>query len=299
MTNGPVRSLTLTDTSGNKWVRIADAINTSGDSAFVSLWLCVNPVIASGVTFTATYSTGFAGAGFAVYAAAGISQAKTIPVFLPASTYLQNVNINADTHPLPPTAFDDEFQESILNASQWTLQNGASATLQQGSVIITNTGTGSDNWKFMTETLPANVPWFFAAKISSQVVWGSNPQFVTGIVLYDSVSTKLKTWGLANAGSLGPAIYFWTNPTTFSSNPYGIAIGSGTSNIPFSPQYYGIINTGTTLNYVVSMDGISWIDLFNEPNTNFMTPTSIGIGVNVKSSALFGAISCDWIRELD
>jgi len=204
-------------------------------------------------------------------------------------------NINGDTHPTSPSAFDDEFEEGSL-AVQWTQINSPSLALTQGSVVFTQTGIGSDNYILIVENIPSG-NYRCACKVDFAGPGGNYVAY--GILVRDSSSGKFTIWGITYNSAWSLACNHYTSPTSFSSSLYGpTALSSITALVGgMPPSYLAIRDDGTNRYYEVSYDGIIWTAIAQEGRTNFITPNQIGIGME-QYNAVTSSVAFDWFRRL-
>jgi hypothetical protein len=136
-----------------------------------------------------------------------------------------------------------------------------------------STVTATDNYQLATQNVPGSVPW----TISIRVRFNMAPSRTrgAGLVMYDG--TKMKTFLLyTGSGGTGIGVANYTNLTTLSGLIYGQEV-SGMQ----AYEYYQIRDDGTNWTYSVSNDGQNWDRVFTESRNSFLTPTKVGLGVNV------------------
>jgi hypothetical protein len=201
-------------------------------------------------------------------------------------------NVNGDSHPLSPSAFDDEFESGSLGGI-WTARNSPTLTFKNGSVIFDQTGSGSSNWGLITQSAPS-APFTIACKIKINL----KPQnfFNAAIVLYETSSGKLIMFGPSFNTNALVAIQRFTNVTTYGSTP----LTDSLTNYPSQkyPDYYAIEDDGTNLNYKVSDDGCVWRTIFSEAHHAFITADAVGVGLDIETSSARGFAAFDWFRSI-
>jgi hypothetical protein len=155
--------------------------------------------------------------------------------------------------------------------------------VNQGSSTATNTNGGllmvSAQFSLLVKTAPAT-PYTF---IMGAIVNGVSTVFQnTGIVIRDSGTGKLQTWGLSYSNitiassSLpcwGYQIQDWSAPGTYASSP----IAQSLTNI--APMiYFSLKDDGTNFTFAVSYDGLNFIIVLVASRTAYLAnPNQIGI----------------------
>lgn len=172
--------------------------------------------------------------------------------------------------------------------SGWTTVNGASnfsATDVNGAVQIQINNNASLNWRLLTKSQPST-PYTFT------FIWALYQQIsssqTSGVYFYDG--TKLMGLEILTQSAVFTIrVEKITNVTTDSSTVASKALFNS-SNIPLQMSPFGtlsplgslmygrITNSGTTLTFQYSFDGITWTTLFSESVGTFITPTKYGFG---------------------
>ena len=204
-----------------------------------------------------------------------------------------NVNINGDTHPTSPPSQNDEFESGSL-AGIWTQRNTPSLSFTNGSVVFTQTGNGGNVWQLITQTVPT-APYTCACACRPNLHVGN--YYNAGIIIYDTGSGKLISFGPGFSTNAVVAVQRFTDFTTFASNQFT----DNASSYPFggfTPIYYAVNDDGTNFNFQVSPDNCSWRTVYSEARTAYLTPTSIGLGINIVINSTTGYVAYDWFRKI-
>jgi len=202
-------------------------------------------------------------------------------------------NVNGDTHPVSPSPFDDEFEGGSLSGI-WTARNSPSLSLLKGSIVFTQTGSGSDAWKLITQSVPS-APYQVGAKIHT--LTDAANYINSAIVLYETSSGKIIEFGMSyNSGVWSIVVQRFSNFSTYNSTSFTLAL----PNLPAQklPSYFAINDDNTNRNFQISHDGIAWHTVFSEGRTAYFTPDAMGIGLDQSASGVIAQMSCDWFRKL-
>jgi hypothetical protein len=160
----------------------------------------------------------------------------------------------------------------------WTNQGSASMTLNtNGSAIQVLPSGSSNNLRAYMKTVPS-APYTFTIGIIPQI-FGGTSQNRAGMCLYDG--TKFVVYAIYGGGSVqspGLVVEKWDNTTTFNAN-YTLLNGNTQSQLPGcgSVLFLRIYDDGTTRHFQASMDNQYYVELANHGNTDFLTPTKIGL----------------------
>jgi hypothetical protein len=193
----------------------------------------------------------------------------------------------------PDLGYDQEFDattSSLPSGYSWVNQGSGTYNEMFGGGALGHPGSASFDIKMIVRALPAST-WTatFKTTFTSPNV-AANSQ--AGPVLRESGSGKLMIMGLhSDSGKESAVVNQWTNPTTFSSTPYGIVDHMG-------PLIYWRIrrNSATSWDFEGSCDGIGWFAFLTAYNVStFLTPDQIGWGV-FKGEATAGYGVCHWFR---
>lgn len=217
--------------------------------------------------------------------------------------------LTPDTRPQNPTAWDDEFEGSVIDttgtrfagANAWTWFNQgstATATLLKGSMILSDSGAVGNTWRLLAQPVPSSGAWTFRARMGGTV--STNYQN-SAMIVYNNGNGKFLTFGPAyNSGAAGAAVYVYEFPsfggsgTNVSSNSGGLTNLSGMN-------YYQVAWDGSTnLTFSVSSTGLdgSFTQVYSQALTTYLgAMTHIGLGIGEDSSN--STLTCDWFRRTD
>jgi hypothetical protein len=173
--------------------------------------------------------------------------------------------------PLNKLVADDG--STILTAADftWVNQGTATATDQNGTIVLVAPPAAGENNRILTRTAPtAPYSYIGASRFCGfRDDAGSIPHF--GMGLRQSSSGKHTVIAML-ADSNGPCrlhVCNYTDASTFSS-------------IPLTRSHFGFIapelwfkveNDGTNIKYYVGFDGLTWTLLYSVAKANFMTTT--------------------------
>jgi hypothetical protein len=216
-----------------------------------------------------------------------------------------------DAPPQSPTAMDDEFVGSSLNAI-WTAFNGAVAPttlVSNGWLDLTYTpGASGLSMAGITQATPGT-PWEVTAKLRATPKYEKTDSATVLVFYYFGLcigdGTKFVSFMLSpndqgiNADS-SVFISKWTNATTFSAN-YGLTPTNFYFRYAGGDIYMRIKDDGTNLLFSISRNGVSFQQVFSIARLNFLTSVSkVGIMAGAQGDAGFNTItSCDWFRRTD
>jgi hypothetical protein len=116
-------------------------------------------------------------------------------------------------------------------------------------------------------------------------IWFSHPFVISnyyqlGVVLRNSSSGAMVTWGWVNRGSSQLSVDKFNSPSSYNANysqsaPMAVACaGTGLA-----------IRLGSATRYFeYSTDGLNWIPFYSVSNTDFITPDQVGLYVNASGN---------------
>ena len=225
-----------------------------------------------------------------------------IPIELDGATYRVSVGLlgstsepSIDDVPANPHALDDEFNGSQLSANWlWIAQGNAVAAVADGSLSLTKANTGSGNSIAYIYKQPPATPWTLTAKI---LILGSDTTFTSQGLVVASSNGQIVTFN-SGFGSTTRRIevYRFNNPNSYNSAPFEQPV-SGTVGEKGTPYYARIKNTGSSLLFSLSEDGITFSSnpLYTESISSFLGNVS-RVGFNTASQNGDAAISVEWAR---
>lgn len=164
--------------------------------------------------------------------------------------------------------------------SNWSWANQGTATATDipggGIYLLTTTHVGDDN-KLLLRTL--SPPYTITCGFKAMIADINNSR--TGIYLYDTVSTKVEMFGLGEARNY--RVSTWATPTSSGSNVTGLVF----CNLP-DIIWLRIFDNSTTRKFLISVDGVNWIQIYSEATNTFLTPNRVGIGVDTNNATFPG-----------
>lgn len=211
-------------------------------------------------------------------------------------------NIGPDTHPTTPTAYDDEFETTSLNA-RWTWQHQITSTVTFGQGAATlkgNSGVGGVNGAMIDQALPGSGTWKFRTKITFP--YGIS-NYYGGIAVRQASNNAYIFAGYINNG--GNAQWFvgkFNNFTTFGSTAASGTAGIGINMLTITtlPVYVEVEYDGTNLTWRMSQTGYegSFFQMFTEPATTFLTADHVGLVIDSQNTSTDTPIVVDWFRRM-
>lgn len=198
-------------------------------------------------------------------------------------------------YPAAPTAYDDEFDATTLNA-KWTKSDGGTA----GTYAISNSRlqitkpAGTQCFCIFRQTKPTGEYQIDANMSLSASVWAnyfgasmgfydaSTGKHVCNIYYFSTQKCDVNYWN-----NLGPSGYGGTNKASVSA-PYVV-----------SSFYMRIKDDGTNFGFWFSVDGLMWQPITTTvPRTEFMASyTDFFIGAYVDSNNPIAFVTVDWVRR--
>jgi hypothetical protein len=161
------------------------------------------------------------------------------------------------------------------SAFTWVNQSSATYTDNTGGgpLVMSKSPSSGDNLSLLCVAAPA-APFTYTAMATSPG-FGSQDYGGYGLALYDSGSGKITTMGI---GQSYATILHWSSTTSYAST---------LKDLPWAANlmWFRITNTGTTLNYYISVDDIAWMQFGSESVTAFMPAiTNVCWGVNTNDN---------------
>jgi hypothetical protein len=166
----------------------------------------------------------------------------------------------------------------LLSTFSWVNQGTSTAiqNIANGPILMTIADSSSLNWRMLAITQPST-PYKVIAQSRSWVpAYTSSAD--SGFYFYDG--TKLCGFEfLTQSGGCVPRIEHITNVNTDGSTAKAGSQGDGQYFAPlFSPLWVQLRNSGTTLYFDFSFDGIHFTNWYSEAVGSFLTPTKVGWG---------------------
>jgi len=193
--------------------------------------------------------------------------------------------------PTSPTAYDDEWPGTALDAKwSWVNQGAATAVVKGGVLTLTAPASAGDNLRVVQESLPAGA-WEFEAFVAFQ---GNIANFCGGgICLRNSANGRVEILSLGYNNQLILSVERFNSPTSWNS---AIATQSGNwlSMIGgWSGCFLRIAYDGaSTLTFKVSANGKTWRTAATSTVATFLSAlTHVGFFANSNNSAEASLVS--------
>jgi hypothetical protein len=202
-----------------------------------------------------------------------------------------------DPAPASRTATDDEFEGTVFNTDLWSWlnQNGSTASLNQGYLVLTSPPVNGYSLTGITQPTPAP-PYQFTVKCSMPLTPDKTTVTAIGPGLYETVSSKLAVlWAENPREGLN---LFSVDAQKWAGNKFAGAI-TGLATTPPVGMYLRIGNTGTALTFDASTDGRAYTRLGTDALSDSFTvgPDKIGIFLLNNGSAVTVAYGCEYFRR--
>jgi hypothetical protein len=142
-----------------------------------------------------------------------------------------------------------------LNDSSWSWvnQGGAAMTTVGSTKMMTVPANTGDSLRCRLRTVPSP-PYTITAMVLNDY-YPAN-YYHTGIVLYDSGTGRLQTWGYGYNSGMAQAVYNWSNTTTYNSTP------GGALQIHTPYTFFRVVDDGTNLTFSSSTHGFDFSNVF-------------------------------------
>ena len=175
----------------------------------------------------------------------------------------------------------------------WQNQGGASVVQAGGLVFLT---IPSQTTNLRSRLISAvGTPWTITTLLRQRFTTTTADRQLAGLVLRESGTSKLTVYYIQNSGNIQTVNY--TNDTTFAS------VGPVNTLLPgaLGTQWHWlrITDDGTNLHYLMSLDGINFVEMGSQSRTAHMAggANQYGIFGNVDSSAAsFDASFAHWLQ---
>lgn len=182
--------------------------------------------------------------------------------------------------------------------STFTAVNDSACThgeASNGLLYIRNGKAAGGNLAMLVKASPGAANTVTAAIITGMYV-GATSEHLTGLVLYDTGSTKAIVFGVdQQSGGAEPRTFlnvqYWNAPGTYSSEPVKLAIYAW----PTPLLWLRIDDDGSTnRKYQISFNGVHFEDAYSTTRTtHFTSPDRVGVGCVRWSGTTYPAIlSC-------
>ncbi len=275
----------------------AVAIKKNGTQALAGGEISAGQIVS--VMFDGTYYqlTGAGGGG-------GDSTAKYIigesdPALSNALVWPRLYN-DLDAPPASPGSLDDEFDAGSLDPSwSWLNQGSTTISFERSHAILYQATHAGESVSAIIKSAPGT-PWQVTAEVQVElhVSKFATGYWKTGLILYDSVSGRLYSFGLASQAASVVKVDRFNNPTSFSANQFqsdtlGSAYPRG------GKVYLRAEDDGSNIKFSMSFGGLRFSQLYSEARTAFLTngPDNVGLCINNNGATVDLYVICDWFRR--
>ena len=154
----------------------------------------------------------------------------------------------------------------------WVNGSGATATKQANGFLFRAPAqsSGTDSIACLVKPIPAN-PYNFT--VSGVIDFFPSQYALGGVVVYDSGSGKLITFGPAIVGARLLSVDYWNNYSSHNSSP------SGSLSFDWrAPLLLRVSDDGVNLSFSMSSTGLDFsVVLASAGRTSFLNPTHLGV----------------------
>lgn len=165
----------------------------------------------------------------------------------------------------------------------WQNQSGATATDFGNGIFISV--PPNNNLRFLYQNVPST-PYTLTAKFIYLGSFVPASGMIYGLGLGDG--TKLISAHVNdNSNAMNVNVACWDNPNTFNSALFNYNFRDSADRL----EWLRISDDGSTRKFLVSRDGINFVELYSGSNTLFLTTTQVGIIVGSDSVAT-AHVSC-------
>lgn len=202
----------------------------------------------------------------------------------------------ASSPPLGKIVNDAGTAPLVVSDFTWVNQGGATATDQDGTILLHAPTAASENVRALTLSAPS-APYVYIAALQGIGIREGIPNF--GIGFRQSSSGKFVVVHVLCDGTSSKrlAVYRMTSATAFSSTPLAV------KSLMHVGKYVWlkIEDDNTNIKFYLSFDGIEWIQLYSESRTAFLLttgPNQISFELNNQGSTNYEAAArlCHWSR---
>lgn len=199
-----------------------------------------------------------------------------------------------DIPPATKNALDDEFIDAATlpggGAAAWTWVNQGGTTLEivMGKLTVSLPAVNAQNVRGIIKTLPA-APWEFTIKCTMNGPLATSHQ-VIGLFLYDSASTKCKTFGFGFSTTQRMRVNDWNSPTSHNAQLF-------TVDCFLYASYLRIKDNNTNWIFSASNDGINWFVVLTQPRNTFLTANRIGVEFYFEAASGTMVSTADFFRR--
>lgn len=172
-----------------------------------------------------------------------------------------------------------KFTPPVDGDFSWINEGTATKTTGNGYITLSDTDAGGDNIRLRYKSTPATP---FSVTIAWLAAGGSGTSwsYTAGLAIRQSSDGKLITCGAGYITSNNHAFsQDFSSPTAFAANNFLI---TGAANTVFGAQlkWLRYSDNGTNRTWATSPDGITWVTIFLEGRTTYLTADQIGFFLN-------------------
>lgn len=207
--------------------------------------------------------------------------------------------VGADTPPVAPNPWDDEFNGEALDPSWEAHDTFGLVRVENGSLQVSGVGAqGAGIFKGLTAPFRVEAKLVYASPHNYS--W---TQMV--LVLADSVAQRFYSFGLQGRTNQGICVL---NQRVYG-NGHSVSTPANDghdilySNSPYTSAYVGVEDDGTTLRMQISPDGFHWLTIREEPTGTWVNIDKVGLSMGGNDPST-GAGDCPfyhfvpWIRRV-
>jgi hypothetical protein len=179
------------------------------------------------------------------------------------------------------------YSVPVPSSFTWVNQGTSTATqtTSGGSVLMEMSPvTSIQNWRGLFTNAPST-PYKVKAQVA--MVIGSTGASIAGIYFHDGIKFYGIEW-LNAGGAYALRVEKITNATTDGSTAFSIG------GVPMDGMWFQLRNSGTTLYFDLSYDGVNFTNFFSEAVGTYMTPTKIGYGGFAQNNGVSKAWWLNW-----
>lgn len=215
---------------------------------------------------------------------AGVANRLYLPTDKPVAS-LDNGSAWAGFGPLFP------LTQPNLTGYSWVNQGDSGSITQTNSYVYMQNGPGSgaEDWALYVKSV-ASAPYTYTVGFLPLLVSAQYSEL--GVVLYNSSSGKFISLSMqADQYSNSPPGMVlinakWSSTSSFNAS-YNFQHGAAT----LVPWYAGFVffriyDDGTERHWQYSSDGVNFLTLAQQSNTDYITPDSIGFGIDCYNSSI-------------
>jgi len=171
---------------------------------------------------------------------------------------------------------------TVSGPTTWVNQGSATVSTANGAIVLTMpAGNAAFDYHIRVKTAPAT-PYVITAAILPGL-W-NNASFRSGLLFRESGSGKFSSFEFATSGAKNVEVNEFASPTSYSSTPF--------SGLPWAANgtviWMRIADDGTNRKYSLSSNGQTWMQLYSETRTTYITADQVGFWGEAES-VTFGA----------